>query len=51
MDLKERGWEGMEQICLPHDKDKRLILVYTVMNLQKMWKISLLAEQLSTSQE
>jgi hypothetical protein len=34
MDLQELGWEGMDRIYLPQDKDKWRAVVNAVMNLQ-----------------
>jgi hypothetical protein len=34
MDLRERGWGGMDRIDLAQDRDQWRALVYTVMNLR-----------------
>jgi hypothetical protein len=34
MDLRERGWDGMDWIDLAQDRDQWSALVNTVMNLQ-----------------
>jgi hypothetical protein len=34
MDLRERGWDGMDWIHLAQDRDQWRALVNTVMNLQ-----------------
>jgi hypothetical protein len=34
MDLRERGWDGMDWIDLAQDRDQWRALVNTVMNLQ-----------------
>jgi hypothetical protein len=34
MDLREKGWEGMDWIELAQDRDQWRVLVNTVMNLQ-----------------
>jgi hypothetical protein len=34
MDLREIGWDGMDYIDLPHDRDQWRDLVNTVMNLR-----------------
>jgi hypothetical protein len=34
MDIKERGWDGMDCIDLAQDRDQRRALVNTVMNLR-----------------
>jgi hypothetical protein len=34
MDLKEIGWEGVDQIYLVQDRNQRRALVNTIMNLQ-----------------
>jgi hypothetical protein len=33
IDLRERGWSGMDWIELPQDKDQRRALVNKLMNL------------------
>jgi hypothetical protein len=34
MDLREIGWDGMDWICLVHDRDKWRALANAVMNLR-----------------
>jgi hypothetical protein len=34
MDLRERGWDGVDWIDMAHDKDQWRVLVNTVMNLR-----------------
>jgi hypothetical protein len=34
MDLRERGWEGVDWLCLTQDSDQWWALVNTVMNLR-----------------
>jgi hypothetical protein len=33
MDLRETGWDGMDWIDMAQDRDKKMALVNTVMNL------------------
>ena len=53
MDLKETGWEGMNQINVSQDCDKWQAVLKVVMNfwVQNKRGISGLAEELSGSQE
>jgi hypothetical protein len=42
MDLRERGWDGMDWIDLVQDRDQWTALVNTVMNLRvslKCWEV------------
>jgi hypothetical protein len=34
VDFREKGWDGMDWIDLPQDRDQWRVLVNTVMNLQ-----------------
>jgi hypothetical protein len=34
MDLREKGWEGVDWIYLAQDRDQWLVLVNTIMNLR-----------------
>jgi hypothetical protein len=34
IDLRETGWEGVDWIHLPHDRDRLRAVVKTVMNLR-----------------
>jgi hypothetical protein len=34
MDLAEIGWDGVDWICLAHDREKWMVLVNSVMNLR-----------------
>jgi hypothetical protein len=42
MDLRERGWNGVDSIDVAQDRDQWRALVYTVMNLRgsiKCWEV------------